>query len=365
MKRALHLTLAALVAACGSSSSPSPSPSPASSTESERVPSAAARWTPAVPPGDRSILEAPAQAVAAPGASAHVAPPFTARVVRILVAPGDRVSAGDPLLEVVMPEVLDAAATWVGSSRRRALRADRRDELEALREEGLVESSRVFEQEASVAELDAEVARALAVLRAAGVSGGRAGATLSRGTSSLTAPIDGVVSAVSVRLGEVRDPSEGALVELVGSAPARIEARLSRPLPEGATLSFVPLGGAPIALRDQADAIVVDPTDGTRLAWISPQTPEPLPDGLRGTLVVHLDRPGVVQVPAGAVGHDAEGAYVLRHDAGEGERVPVHVVASGGGSAIVEASPEHEPALAPGQRVAAQITGPAAEGGDE
>src|SRR5690606_39017131 len=103
------------------------------------------------------------------------------------------------------------------------------------------------------------------------------GAALSRGTTTLAAPIDGVVATVSVRIGEVRDPADEAMVELVGAAPARIEARLARALPEGAELEFVPLDGAPIALRPEPDAAVVDPADGTRRMWFSPAEERTLP----------------------------------------------------------------------------------------
>jgi len=334
--------LALVLGGCG--------PAPADEAAPAERPSAAARWVEAVTPGDRSILEAPAEAVAAPGASALVAPPFAARVVRILVAPGDSVSAGDPLVEVVMPEVLDAAAIWIGSGRRRALREQRRDELEALRSEGLVESGRVFEQEASVVDVEGDRARALAVLRAAGVPTGRAASMLARGTNTLLAPIGGVVAEVGVRLGEVREPSGPPLIELLGTAPVRIEARLARELPGGAELSFVPIAGEPIALRDAPDAVVIDPTDGTRRMWISPREEQSLPDGLRGSLRVRLTRPGVVQVPARAVAQDPAGAFVIRRTEGGSERVRVQVLAAGGGSAIVEG------ALAPGEPIASDAT---------
>jgi len=173
---------------------------------------------------------------------------------------------------------------------------------------------------------------------------------LRRGTTSLSAPIDGVVATVGVRLGEVRDPTGEPLIQLSGVAPARIEARLPRGLPEGGEISFAPIDGEPFALRDAPDAVVIDPADGTRRIWFSPREPHPLPDGLRGTLRVRMTRPGVVQVPARAVAQDDQGAFVIRRIEGGSEPVRVAVLATGGGSAIVEGD------LEPGQPIAADAT---------
>ncbi|WP_169791576.1 efflux RND transporter periplasmic adaptor subunit [Sandaracinus amylolyticus] len=347
--RRLMVCLLATTIACGERSEPEPAVEPEPVAENGGAPSVA-RWAEVRVAGDRALLEAPARVVAGPGAMARVAPPFAARVLEVRVAPGDSVRAGDVLLEASMPEVLDAAAIWVAGGRRLALREARQDELEALREEGLVEQGRVFEQAASLADLGAERARALAILRAAGVSAGRAAAVLSRGSVPIVSPIDGVVSRVDARIGEVRDPAGEPLVEVIGSAPVRIEARLSRAMPEGTSLMFVPAIGAPVPLRDEPDASAIDPADGTRLYWITPRETTTLADGLRGTLEVHVAREGVLQVPAGAIGHDDEGAFVMLRGTPEPVRVRVRVLATDAGIALVEVI---EPgALSPGAQVA-------------
>jgi cobalt-zinc-cadmium efflux system membrane fusion protein len=317
------------------------------------APSAPTRWAIASTPSDRALLEAPARAVAGPGAQARVAPPFAARVVSIAVAPGDVVAEGDVLLVVTMPDVLDAAAVWTSTGSRLSLRRQRRGELEALRQEGLVEQSRVFEQQTSLAELGAERARALAVLHAAGVTPSRAAAALARGSTAIVSPIAGVVSAVDARIGEVRDPSGTPLVEVLGSAPARIEARLARALPDGAELVFLAADGRSIDLSERPDASAIDPADGTRLVWISPRAPVALPDGLRGTLRARVVREGVVGVPALAIGRAGAEAFVVRRAGDRAERVPVRVLASGGGSAIVEGT--GAAGLAPGDAIATDV----------
>lgn len=350
--------LALLLCASAALGCNTPEPTAAASELTASQPSAKARWVEARPPSDRSLLEAPARTVATRAAVAHVAAPFVARVVRLRVAPGDVVRAGDALAEVVMPEVLDAAAVYVATGQRRSLRQARRDQLETLRQEGLVESARVFEQDADVAALDEERARALAVLRAAGVQPNGAGTLLNRGTSILTAPVDGVVASVSVRLGEVREPSGEPLFEIVGTGPVRIEARLPRDIPEGAGLEFVPLAGDRIPLRSDPVASVIDPADGTRRVWLAFAEEKALPDGLRGTLHVRLEGKDVVELPVRAVGRDEHGAFVLRRHGADSERVRVNVLAKGGGSVIVRG------ALAVGESFAAEVSiGVAEEGG--
>lgn len=322
-----------LVAACGVADH-----SPAAA-ERESVQAASARtpWEAARAPVDRSLLEAPARVVAGPTSEARISAPFSARVISIAVAPGQTVSVGDVLLEVSMPEVLDAAAIWTASRAQLSLRRGRQTELEALRGEGLVEESRVFEQETNLADLNVERARALAVLQAAGVGPARAGAVLRRGAIPIQSPIAGVVRDIDARLGEVRAPTGAPLIIVIGLAPARIETRLSAPLPMGAELTFIPLGRPPITLRDEVDATAIDPENGTLLAWASPADPIVLPDGLRGTLQVRVAREGVVEISAAAIGHDGDGPFiVLRTEAGN-ERVPISVLASGGASALVEA----------------------------
>ena len=318
----------------------------------ERAMSTPTRWSAARRPSDAALLEAPAEVTTAAGGEASVSAPYTARVVAIRVRPGDTVHAGDPLIDVSVPEVLAAAATLSGARSRLAMRERRRTELEALRGEGLVESSRVFEQEAGVADLSAEAARALAVLRGAGLSSSEARAVLARGSFALRAPSDGVVRAVSARLGEVREPASGALVELSGLVPARVEAHFARPLPGEISLEFVPWVGEPLALSPTPVAALVDATTGSRVVWLAPLDEVALPPGLRGRVRVHVMREGALEVSARAVRVERGVAYVLRRVGDGHERVEVSVLASSAQSAIVESLPSVARALAEGDEVA-------------
>lgn len=295
-----------------------------------------ARWVVVHAPEDLTLLELPARAIAAPGSEARLSPPFPARVLRVHVTPGDHVLAGAPLVDVSMPEVLTAAATWTATRARREVRERRRDELESLRADGLVLTGSVFEQEVSLADLDAERARALATLAAAGVSAAQASRVLRTGTVTIASPIEGVVREVDARLGEVRDPAGATLVTIVGLLPVRIEARIARELPEGATLSFAPIDGPVVPLASEPVAQLVDPSDGTRLLWLAPSSEARLPDGLRGRVLVAFPDGAVFEVPTSAIGAADGEPFVLRRTDGDGvERVSVRVLTSSGASALV------------------------------
>src|SRR5690606_20071902 len=146
--------------------------------------------------------------------------------------------AGDPVLDVVMAEVLDAAALVQGLSGRIAAHRARVEELERLRAEQLVDAARVFEQRAALAELEAQRAQALAVLRAASLDGGDAARVLRQGAITLRAPSAGVVRSLDARLGETREPGGAPFARVVGTGAARVEVRSTAPLPPAAAITF-------------------------------------------------------------------------------------------------------------------------------
>ncbi|MFO0712999.1 MAG: efflux RND transporter periplasmic adaptor subunit [Sandaracinus sp.] len=326
------LGIAVVLSGCGSST-PEEAAAEAPSTDVAREP----RWSEVLAPTDLSLLEAPAYVVPAPGSEARVAPSHEARVVRVHVRAGDVVEAGAPIVDVVMPAVLEAAARWASVTPRRSLRAQRRTELAALQQEGLVDRERVFEQETEIATLDAERAQALATLRAASLSPSDSAQVLRRGTITLTAPIGGTVRAISAAIGEVRAPDGEPFATLVALTPARIEARLAQPLPPGATLEFVGLDGSRTTLDAASLRDTVDPLDGLRVAWIDPVADAaPLVAGLHGRVVAHLVSEGIVELDGEAL--VLEGARVFverRSDAGAPERVEVQVLTASATRAIV------------------------------
>ncbi|MBX3273170.1 MAG: efflux RND transporter periplasmic adaptor subunit [Sandaracinaceae bacterium] len=307
--------------------------------------SAPTRWVAPRAPADATILEAPA-VVRAVGATAQVSASVRVRVVRLHVEPGSRVEAGDPIVDVAAPELLDAAATYLGAGRGARAQGERADELDALRAEGIVSRAQVFERRASASELGTARDRAAATLRAAGVEPSAAAGLVRRGHLTLAAPVAGVIAALDARVGEIREP--GPLARVVGEAAPRVEVRTSGAWPEADALRFVASDGRSVALAPAALATVVDPADGTLVSWYAPLEPSPLPDGLAGTARL-TSAAGVLEVPVTAVAARTGRSEVVRRRDGVSARVAVEVLASSGASALVRGELTEE------DRVAADV----------
>jgi len=322
-----QLLLAPSLLACGGNA-----PEEAAEVAAAAAPRAAAART----PSDLSLLEAPAHVVPSPGSEARVAASHEARVLRVHVRAGDHVEAGAPIVDVVMPAVLEAAARLASVAPARSLRALRRTELSALQDEGLVDRSRVFEQETELASLDAERASALATLRAASLTSAEGLRALRQGAITLRAPIAGLVREATAVLGEVRAPGDAPFAVIVAPVSARVEARFAQAIPRGASLEFVGIDGTHTPLSSDPVAESIDPEDGTRILWLSPAAETQLPGELHGRVVVTLSSPDVVEIDSHALVIEADGTFVDRVGAdGAVERVTVEVLTASATRAIV------------------------------
>ena len=269
-----------------------------------RVETTESRWVRATAPTSRSILEAPAKVVAQEVASGEVTVLFPARVQAILVAPGDAVKVGQRVVEVVMPEFNRAAATIVGIDAQLGLVSSRLEALTRLRVEKLVRAEELFELRSTHGRLVAARAEAHAVMKSCGANPSQAASFLRAGRLTLTAPVDGTVTAVNVRLGQYA--AEGApLVEILGARRGRVEATLTAALPADARLELVLADGRTFALESDPVGNVVDPVSGQMRVWFTMTKPEPLAAGLRGRLRVRPRQGTLVQIPSAAlVPHD-------------------------------------------------------------
>lgn len=280
-------------------------------------------WTAVRPVSDDVVLEAPARVLPGPGAAAVVAPPLRGTVTRVRVRAGDTVDAGAPLIDVLMPELLEAAGRLEGARVRLEAWTERHRQLAELRAEGLARTLDVSEAAATLAEARAELQAARAVLLSAGLrEGDAAGLLAGSGSVPLRAPVGGVVTEVSAALGEAREPSGGALVHVSGGGAVRVEARLGRVAPDGAWALVTATGQVPLRLVGRAPA--ADPRDGTFLAWFEPEGAAAPPPGTLGR--VQLAASGearLFRVPAAAL-HRREGAPRVTTRRGE---VPVAVAA--------------------------------------
>lgn len=316
-----------------------------------RAASTASAWVEATVPRDVSLLQAAARVVLTGDRQAVLRPLYRAQISQFHVQAGDRVRVGQALVDVVMPEVVAAAATYMGASRRSGAQAARRDKLTALRGEGLVAESAVFDVASRAAETDQQVALAAATLRAAGQEPANARALVRRPAVTLTSPIDGVVRELSGRLGEIVEGQGPPVALIVGEGTPRIEARFLHAPPPGATMRFVAVDGSVWPLRGEPVARAVEPDDGAIVMWFEVDDDERRAfAGLRGTVECFSDDPTIVQVPAGALGRDEQGLTIHRQEAEGYVTVPVDLIMMSGASALVRArGPEP---LRAGMRVA-------------
>lgn len=330
-----------LTSGCTRSVPPSPTAADASAS------SARTAWVAVRPPEGQPFLTAPALVLPAPEAAAEVTVPFRARVGRIRVRAGDAVDRGEVLVEVVMPEAVQAAGAYVAAGVRVEAYRKRRAQLLALQPEGLVRISDLSEAEVALAEAEADRTTAAATLRSAGIDpGGAAALVSSGGATALRSPITGVVSRVSVTAGAVREPGGGPLVQVSGPGEVRIEARLAPGWPEEAPFTFRAPGGPEVPVHLLRRDAVVD-RDGTRKAWFGLGAGTAVTAGTTGVLQARAEQRDLLVVPARAVRlREGQSEVVRRGPSGRPEAVPVTVVSANGTDALVRG------ALGPEDRVA-------------
>jgi biotin carboxyl carrier protein len=274
-----------------------------------------------------------------PEGQAGVVPPYRARVVKVLVSPGERVTKGQRLVEVVMPEISTAAGSYASASTRVDAYGRRLAQLEALKSEGLVRLADVLEAETKLAEARADQQSAEAALRAAQIEPGEAASIVAgKKPVALRSPIAGVVTAVGVGVGDTREPTGDPVVRVAGEGESRVEARFARPVDtHNAAFELVTSGGGHHHLTFVARAPVVDPRDGTIAFWFVPEKGTKLASGLTGRVVMTLQ--GVDQaavVPARAVALADGKPHLIARRGGKPEKVPVEVIASSGAEALVK-----------------------------
>ena len=307
-----------------------------------RSPAASATaWVKVTSPADLALVEIPAEVVGEPGSRSAVAPVFEGQVVEVYVRPGDVVEQDDPIADLSTPEVTRASAVARATREQLALQRKRLDELERLRDQGLIGTKEVFAIQERIAELEAQQASASATLAAAGVHGRT---RLQNGILRLRSPSAGTVTDVDAAPGQIRGPADGPLAVIVAEGPARIQASVSGAFPREAGASFVTREGRKVPLNPEPIATAIDPVDGMTRVWLTPRDPDvTLTHGLRGSLEIEAaedgsagPQPNLMQVPSGALRLEPDGQAVVlvRHDEGTQE-VPVTVESQSGTSALV------------------------------
>lgn len=356
----LPLLLCALLSsscARGEVSTPPPLPTTASSTSREPLSSA---WVPVLAAQGAELLEVPAQVLGSAAQRAEVMPAFRAQVVQVLVEPGQDVAVGSPLVVVRMPEVVRAAGAYVAAGLRMAAYGQRREQLQALRTEGLARLSDLAEVAASLSEASAAQREAQSVLLGAGLSAGAAASLAeSGGKVTLRSPISGVVTQVSASIGQLVEPGGAPLARIAGSGETRVEARL--PLLETMALRFefvTGQGTTPLKLLRRAP--VIEPRDGMAQSWFLPEAAARLLPGQSGRLRARVagsppDSAPLLLVPSRALRLGGDEVTVLRRRSGASQAVRVVVAASAAGQALVKPETPAELTTEDSVAVAAQL----------
>lgn len=175
------------------------------------------------------------------GRYAEVGAPVTARVVRLLASPGQRVRAGQVLAEVQSVELGRARADYDTAQARVTLAQAALERKRALADR-IVPRREVQEAEADLAAAQAEVRAASAALQALGASRGGDASRL-----PLVAPISGTVLERSIALGQMIDPEHVAFrigdlgsLWLIAHAFERDAVRVAIGAPARVTLAAFP-----------------------------------------------------------------------------------------------------------------------------
>jgi membrane fusion protein, heavy metal efflux system len=310
-------------------------------------------WVRVRPVSSASLETAPAEVLARADARGELSCPSQGRVVSVLVARGDRVVKGAPIVEVVLPEVVEALGMReAAATRLRAIDA-RLAKLGALRGEGLVRAGELTELELARADASAGARLAEAKLAAAGLSDGSA--VRVGGALRLTSPVDGVITDLDAVVGGACAPASPVLARIASERADRIEARLSSTPPGSALFVFVARSGAEhsVTLVEQAP----DAMAGTRRAWFSLAPESALAPGTPGRLEVRLpgDKPAWI-VPARAVGLVGGAARLDRRR--DGARIDVEVLAMTGSVAVVAGALEASDEVAATLRADAEDAAP-------
>ncbi len=313
---------------------PAPEPPDPSAGQAASTP---VRWIKPQHPSEHLTLFAmPAVAVAAADARQAVALSTRAQVETVFVRAGDRVLAGAPLVDVRVPEWVQAAAQRQATQTRLAAQQKYLASLKSLRGEGLARTGDVFQIETQVAELQALRAEAESRLRGAGLDDAAVSELIAKGHLTLRARQDGLVRQVTAVAGATVEPGQPPLLVVESPRAVRIEVHLHQPLPQGGTWVFRQTSGVDLPLQPTPVAQSADAEDGSQIMWFDAASPDQtLPAGTRGQLVLGHVADDIWAIPVAAL-INAQGApqVIVSGDSG-GRAVSVQVVGMAGSIALV------------------------------
>lgn len=233
---------------------------------------------------------------------------IAARVTRMLVTPGQVVSAGAPLVTLGGPQ-LDSE---LAAARARA-RAARHELAAAQRTKDSV--ARTYPVVTNRQALDAaQAALAAAKSKQAAANAALAGLQSQR---TLRSPMSATVSEVDAAPGADVAADAPVLTLLPqGSLWLRVEVFADQPVPEPGTARFVPADGGPAIPVHRVAALPARAPDGARVFNFAARSPAPWQAGETGELVWPGTPQSAVAVPSDALVLNAGHWYVLVDDHG-------------------------------------------------
>lgn len=289
------------------------------------APAATERWVRAENASSSPLLAFAGTWIHDANAHAELSVPARATIVRVHVAPGERVAAGAVLVTLSLPDAVEARGLVAAADVRANAYRERLARLEALRDEGLARGADVADMTLRLAEARATKEEASSRLRALESSG----LFLRGATAELRAPFEGVVTDVDAPIGSVVDGSGAPLVTLVAPHGRRIEARVPFTVRDGTTFSLANDDGTSLPLALVSQAPEVNSGDGMRRLWLE------APEGTVGIggapvrLRANFDEGWIVPITALV----REGSAVRVRDRGE---VPAERLLVLGGSVLVK-----------------------------
>ncbi|MBX6420967.1 MAG: efflux RND transporter periplasmic adaptor subunit [Nevskia sp.] len=308
----LAILIAALTSACSASDEAANAAAP--------VPASASVTT--VAPQRRSFaveVEAYGRLVGDPRRALSLSLPQAGRVGALAVAPGQRVAAGQTLLELET----DPVARLAYAQAQHALAQARAefDQTQALYDRHLATEAQLAAARKALDDAQANLAAQRAL------DGGQ-------GITRLAAPVAGVVESVEVRSGQ-RIASGSALLRLVPDADRYaelgVEPALAATIPLGARASVQPVfGGAALEGRVAQVSAAVDAQTRLVALWIVLPDAARWPLGSALTARIETSTRAAWAVPRAAVLADERGAYLFQVEDGVAHRVDVQLVAPAG-----------------------------------
>lgn len=296
---------------------------------------------------DHAVIEAPARLVPTATSSGDVTFLASGVVRRVFVRQGDPVKAGARLLEIASPTLAEAAGEWRSAVETLEIAEDRLRRLEALAKERIASQDELQARREDIARLRGRQRQMQAMLLAHGVERGRFDAVHRNGSVVLTSPVDGAVTRLDVRLGQVVGPDRGPLLTVVGAGRPRVEAMLRQRPSDELQYAFVAADGTRYAVRSAPVGAVSDPQTGTWTTWFDLSQDVRVVGERVGELLGSAPGADVFTVPVESLGRSGAGPFVARQTEGDAaQRVSVEVLHQDDHVAVIRAG------LSPGDRVA-------------